>query len=68
MSTMPRTPRHYPRMKVRGAGRKRAAGFHRLYGALDGLSVEAQRMAATMDNFAHALAHATPEQVDRADH
>lgn len=45
MSTKPRTPRYFPRMKVRGAKRKQQAPFQRVLGAFDRFELIAAQMA-----------------------
>jgi len=45
MSTNPRNPRYFPRMKVRGAQRRRVAPMQRATGAFDRMNV-AMRIAA----------------------
>lgn len=47
----PRNPRYFPRMKVRGARRKRLAVFQRAAGAFDGLNIVARDAAVNLDHF-----------------
>lgn len=44
----PRNPRYFPRMKVRGARRRRLAPFQRLQGGFDHLSVVSESAARSM--------------------
>ena len=44
----PRTPQYFPKMKVRGARRRRLAPWQRAYRALDGLNVSAANAAISM--------------------
>lgn len=39
MSTKPRTPRYFPKMKVRGAKRRQIAPYQRLAGSFDRMVV-----------------------------
>lgn len=47
----PRTPRYFPRMKVRGARRKRMAPFQRTAGAFDSLAVVTEEAAKALNKF-----------------
>lgn len=51
-----RTPRHYPRMKVRGARRRRIAWLHGFQRSMDEMARAAGIAAANFDMFAHTVA------------
>jgi len=55
----PRNPRYFPKMKVRGARRRRIAGFQRMMGAFDGLSLAAVDAVASLKELA-ALSQQIP--------
>lgn len=54
MSTRPRNPRYFPRMKVRGARRRREAPLQRLAGAFVRVG---ELMAQSAESFAEAFRH-----------
>lgn len=56
MGTTARTPRHYPRMKIRGARRRGAAWLHRFQRSMDEMARAAGVSAAAFDMFAHTVA------------
>lgn len=56
MSARPRTPRYFPRMKVRGARRRRMAPVHRVQRAFEELARDALAAAVLMRE-ALATAH-----------
>ena len=56
MGTTARTPRPYPRMKVRGARRRGAAWLHRFQRSMDEMAGAAGISAAAFDMFAHTVA------------
>jgi len=56
MGTTARTPRHYPRMKIRGARRRRIAWLHGFQRSMDELAGAAGIAAANFDMFAHTVA------------
>lgn len=51
MST-PRTPRYFPRMKVRGARRRRIAPLQRIAGAFDRLQVDTEKAVIALTGLA----------------
>lgn len=56
MSTMPRTPRYFPCMKVRGARRRRLAPLHRLQRQADFVAVAIQTIRGAFEGCARMLA------------
>lgn len=55
MSTKPRNPRYFPRMKVRGAARKHQAPFQKLAGSFDRLGIAGAGMTAHLNRFIDAI-------------
>jgi len=55
MSTKPRTPRYFPRMKLRGAHRHRRAVWDRLLRGFDGLRDASVSAAKAIQAFAQAV-------------
>lgn len=53
----PRTPRYFPRIKVRGARRRRRAPFERLSGSVD-------RLTAAFARFSVAIAALPPVVIE----
>lgn len=51
----PRTPEHYPRMKVRGERRRRIAPLQRIRGRYTEISLAAKRTATSFDALAAIL-------------
>lgn len=55
MSTKPRNPQYFPRMKVRGARRKQLAPFQRAAGAFDRLTVTTEQAAESFSKLANLV-------------
>lgn len=53
--TKPRTPEFFPRMKVRGARRRRLAPYQRLTGQLHRLGTAARDALTLMETFSKTL-------------
>ena len=53
--TKPRTPEYFPKMKVRGARRKRLAPFQRMTGAFKRLSVSMGEAAESFKTLAEIV-------------
>jgi len=52
MTTRPRNPRYFPRMKIRGAQRRRIAPVQRVAGAFDRMNVAMHIAAMSMVHLA----------------
>lgn len=55
MTNRPRTPRHYPRMKVRGQRRRQQAPLYRMAGSLDRFGLECDLAAWQLSVLAAAF-------------
>jgi hypothetical protein len=55
MSNKPRTPEYFPRMKVRGARRRRLAPYQAMNGSLRRLAVAARSAAVSLTAYSISL-------------
>lgn len=55
MSTKPRTPQYFPRMKVRGARRRQLAPWQRTAGAIERMGEALAVAASQMIQYANAV-------------
>lgn len=51
----PRNPRYFPRMKVRGARRRKLAPYQRVYGAFDEMAASSAKVARLFDQLAASM-------------
>jgi len=56
VSQLPRNPRYFPKMKVRGAGRRRIAIFHRSAHATDSLNLAFSKVGSVFASAAASVA------------